>query len=651
LAQARLCFKAINSFTIATSASKREMHAHKELLRDLLTGLYRDRIFPNLSVIRARLHQMSETSDAKTVVPGLKELLDAAQQMPEDFKVEEDTETSSDEEKQVGNGQLVGPSLQRSIQFTRNPSWFEGWIDTSAHADPFPSTLWAAFEKYLENLARLVRNSNSGGGASGNVRQDGDFPQDNAPGIDVPSHAFRGECFSMALELEQRRLPFLQGRKLGEIYHIVHLALQKKLLAYEDNFLVPTAVHSVCRNTINTLAATSRRSTVGGVESMPVVQTHSELRDVVQKVLLECPEGLDLSMLKVKILETQNVRLNESVFGCAKLLELVRLPALSSVCAVERLPGRSAYRLVRRGPSHGPPQESLFTAAPEAAAAAAPVGRRAAHSPPPPPPQPAARFPPWGAPAMPPRKPLLLATAPAVPAWPHRSSYNFAPRQEARDANWQTHDVRENFARQQHPTAEPPKALGVLGTYGTSATGCVDMDLTEGAPWRGNSRAAPAPPHSQSPAPTWGHYPPHWPEAPPGLAAPSATDALDLELRSMGLMEACGFHADDGDVTEPQLQQSVMPGQTLLGTEPAIAKRSEEQLPTLLGSGRILAGILAGSGTGPGTEDRSKTEEKWIDDMTPKVSPKNTTKPLIVSSSLLTMEGEPAYIPLREVCF
>merc|ERR1719327_92172 len=115
-------------------------------MRELLEGFYRDRVFPHVSALRARLRDG----------PPLDELIEAARCRPEEFA----TEGSMPGQ----NGADAAPTLlgrgstTKSVTLIEPPVWFRGFIDPSDEADPYPAILWSGFEKYLENLSRLVRS-------------------------------------------------------------------------------------------------------------------------------------------------------------------------------------------------------------------------------------------------------------------------------------------------------------------------------------------------------------------------------------------------------------------------------------------------------------------------------------------------------------
>jgi len=336
---------------------------HHRLLAAVLDGLYYDRIFPSSGTLKIRVQQMKVGRGAS---PDFEELVESARLAPDLFDVEECGTLAQSclvldpvEFEQSSWSEVQGTSLDQciyahrtrrrnrgrdlqdegdaserkraeSVTFVIPPPWFLGWVDAADENDPYPEGLWVEFERYLENLARLVRTRRVTG------------PED------AWLHAFKGGRYGMAVELQQRRLPFLEDRRLGELCHIVQLALRRRLLAYESHLLVPTAAHAASQNArIGLPSAPNRPPAHVNAWKVPFVQTVAELRQILEE-LLQSSDGLYLAMLKVKILETKGVRLSETVFGCTKLIELVRLPEIAEICWLEHDVQRGTYRLLPR---------------------------------------------------------------------------------------------------------------------------------------------------------------------------------------------------------------------------------------------------------------------------------------------------------------
>jgi len=85
----------------------------------------------------------------------------------------------------------------------------EAFVDVYSPEDVYPTSLWTALALYF------------------------DSPE-------CSSMSLPGGRYSCAQELATRRLPFLAGLSLGQVCHVVQLAIsQKKLLGYLDGAVVP----------------------------------------------------------------------------------------------------------------------------------------------------------------------------------------------------------------------------------------------------------------------------------------------------------------------------------------------------------------------------------------------------------------------------
>jgi len=369
-------------FTLSVALRDAVIRERHRLLRELLEGLYADRLFPHVGLIGIRLKAVN-TANSQESATKLEELIEAARLGPKEFEVH-DLPPLQPRDAEEEEGSAV--KAARAVMLLEPPLRFAGFVDAADASDPYPASLWEGLASYLENLARLVRTKSSSS----------DEGSSSSPG----PHAFRGGRYGVAVELQRRRLQFLGQRTLGELCHIVQLALQKGLLTREDRLLVPAAVHG----RVATYTGASPCSAGGGSDShraagttfsggcddagpfllpfgshtrgasaaaaaaavaaaaadgpVPVVRQPAQLARAVEELLNERPEGLDLSMLKGYLLETKRIRLSETAFGFSKLLDLVRSPVLSGVCAVEKGFGRTAHRIV-------PLQPSSFAAAAE----------------------------------------------------------------------------------------------------------------------------------------------------------------------------------------------------------------------------------------------------------------------------------------------
>jgi hypothetical protein len=303
------------------------------LLKELLDGLYRDGLFPSLDMLEKRLQALPNGLSTNVTT---KDLIQVARMNPVDFEIEEDKAHST---TNTYGPVLLGrprpsPPAVFSIRLAKTPVWFQGFVDTASGEDPYSSALWKSFELYLENLARLVRSKISCKAAS-NPRNGETTSIDDTEG----PHAFKGSTSEVASELKRRRLPFFDGMRFGDIQHIVHLAFEKRKLLVR-----------VGNSTTVPAAAFSQSSSVAGrpPSAKNVVRSRRELCEILDSLLGRCEEGVELSRLKEKILETTNLRLEERLFECLKLLDVLRLPEVAQVCRLEKQEGRNVYRIFSR---------------------------------------------------------------------------------------------------------------------------------------------------------------------------------------------------------------------------------------------------------------------------------------------------------------
>lgn len=142
-----------------------------------------------------------------------------------------------------------------------------------------------------------------------------------------------GGRYACARVLAARQIPIFQGRSLGQICHIVQIAIsQRRLLGYRDGCLVPYR-HS--ENWVKEQCAVAQSPT--GNESCPVV-TWEEAPSLLQHLLSSHqqtePGGISISNLKRLFrLEFQR-ELSQTVLGHVRLLDLLSDVRLQSVCTL-----------------------------------------------------------------------------------------------------------------------------------------------------------------------------------------------------------------------------------------------------------------------------------------------------------------------------
>merc|ERR1712050_709198 len=123
--------------------------------------------------------------------------------------------------------------------------------------------------------------------------------------------AFGGGRYGMARELMQKELPCLASLCLGQVCHVVQLAIQKrKILVYHRKMLKSTG-----------LAMPSEQSaTVNGDgaddDKMEDIKDVYHLCKILFRMLARYPSGLRLDRMKKIMKEEFSCRLNEMTFQC-----------------------------------------------------------------------------------------------------------------------------------------------------------------------------------------------------------------------------------------------------------------------------------------------------------------------------------------------
>lgn len=205
------------------------------------------------------------------------------------------------------------------------PGMPEAFIDATDPTDVYPAHLWASFAAYLDSLAQ------------------GDEAIAKMP----------GGRYACAQELASRQLYFFASYKLGQICHIVQLAIsQKHYLGYSEGCLVP---YAMSQSMVKERRATQQKpATTRG--SRPLA-TWPKVREVLHQVLhkawLQKQQSVPLSNVKRIFRSQYKVELSETALGYAKLSELLRDAFVSDLCIVELR--QSGYVMIPRPEAVGTP--------------------------------------------------------------------------------------------------------------------------------------------------------------------------------------------------------------------------------------------------------------------------------------------------------
>jgi hypothetical protein len=238
-----------------------------------------DRIKPLASYVKGRL---KERSLSENVVKGF---VDYYSQYPDWFVVQ----------------QAEGPSDEVAIFFKNEPPWFKGWIDIDSPDDPYDESMWEDFKYFLDG-----------------------------------EHTFAGGRYGMARELMQRNQQFLEPYSLGQVCHIVQLAIQhRRLIVYHRKMLKPI------QTVLSHLPPTNGNSAEDEGEE---IKDMDDLCLVLFRMLIHHPMGLRLCRMKQMIKHEFRRKLSEMTFKCTKLIELFNQEPLQSTFVLDTdNDGKSIY--------------------------------------------------------------------------------------------------------------------------------------------------------------------------------------------------------------------------------------------------------------------------------------------------------------------
>jgi len=256
----------------------------RSTLVSILESLYEDRIKPMANYVKGRLKERS------TPEPIVKSFVELYSQHPDLFIVQQPAQGSQTDEA--------------TIFFVKEPDWFKGWIDIDSADDPYPEATWEELAKFLDG-----------------------------------EHTFAGGRYGMARELMQRNLPFLSSLSLGEVCHMVQLAIQhRRLIVYHRKMLKPIQT-VLCQQ-----PPLSPANGNGGAAEGEEIKDMDDLCLVLFRMLIHHPQGIRLCRMKQMIKHELCRKLSEMAFQCTKLIELFNQEPLSTTFVLDtENDGKSIY--------------------------------------------------------------------------------------------------------------------------------------------------------------------------------------------------------------------------------------------------------------------------------------------------------------------
>ncbi|KAL7067510.1 hypothetical protein ACR3K2_20760 [Cryptosporidium serpentis] len=324
-------------------------------IRDALNSLYIDQTRPHIQELLRRIQERN-TESFRNIKFGAKELLNELYIHKDEFFVSESGE----------------------VYFTNNKVEESHWIDPKNPKDPYSPSVWKAFMQYIHNLIR-IGNFNPYFSNSSHIGSD-KYQLNNNSGFSckyshyknsqvtpiLMRYQFKGGRYGVAIEIHKANIPELKGLSVGQICHLVQLAISKGVLQYENNVLQPrctclkiaAAVLALDieedngkfdKGILKSFGFNDRKNSFS---SFSVTTTDTEdnnsintsphrkslaadiitLRKQIQKILKDYPEGILLSLLKKYFVSCWNTKLCPTVYGYTRISALLLSDYLKDIC-------------------------------------------------------------------------------------------------------------------------------------------------------------------------------------------------------------------------------------------------------------------------------------------------------------------------------
>lgn len=250
-----------------------------------INSLYDDHLRPYGRLIRKRLGEDAEMKSTGAVDGNLGRLRLACESS---CKIRVEAEA---------DGEWSAVLVCRSFDF----------VDFYSHSDPYPEEMWKATEDYFHEMER----------------ENGSLP---------------GGRYATAFALVKLDLPFLSTYSLGQVCHIVELAMtNRKLLGYLEGSVVPYACsHSKVKDS----AAERRVGNGNASQQLPLATwdvARKCLREILGSATRKGKHSVPLSTLKRLYRSRFHTELSETALGYTKLTELLQDPRIADLCTVKLL--------------------------------------------------------------------------------------------------------------------------------------------------------------------------------------------------------------------------------------------------------------------------------------------------------------------------
>lgn len=198
------------------------------------------------------------------------------------------------------------------------------FIDVYSMEDEYPVALWQDAERYFSSF------------------------------LTAPDKALPGGRYACAQALMSKRLDFLKDCSLGQVCHIVQLAItQRKILGYCNGAVVPySASQSMMKET---MAVQQQPCATGEAAAAMPLATWAVARNYLREILQGAatddgqPAQVPLSNVKRLFRSRYQTELSETMLGHSRLSDLIQDERFADLCSLELQ--KSGYVVVQKPPS------------------------------------------------------------------------------------------------------------------------------------------------------------------------------------------------------------------------------------------------------------------------------------------------------------
>lgn len=181
------------------------------------------------------------------------------------------------------------------------------FVDFYSHSDPYPEDMWTAAQHFFQEMER----------------ENGSLP---------------GGRYATAVAMVKLDLPFLSTYSLGQVCHIVELAMtNRKLLGYLEGSVVP---YACSHSKVKDCAAEQRVGNGNASQQLPLATwdvARTCLREILASATRKGKSSVPLSTLKRLYRSRFHTELSETALGYTKLTELLQDQRIADLCTVKLL--------------------------------------------------------------------------------------------------------------------------------------------------------------------------------------------------------------------------------------------------------------------------------------------------------------------------